>query len=61
MVGGKSKMKDWKAAARNWILNQQRFNGRRTSSRQNPKPKNESLPKLGSPQFRQDKDYDTPL
>lgn len=26
MVGGKSKMKDWKAAARNWARNQKRFN-----------------------------------
>ena len=61
LVGGKSKMKDWKAAARNWILNQQRFNGRNTSTLPNPKAKNESSPKLGSTQFRQDKDYDTPL
>lgn len=28
MVGGKSKMKDWKAAARNWMLNSQKFNSR---------------------------------
>ncbi len=26
LVGGKSKMKDWKAAARNWLLNGQKFN-----------------------------------
>ncbi len=25
LVGGKSKMKDWKAAARNWLLNAQKF------------------------------------
>ena len=25
LVGGKSKMKDWKAAARNWILNSEKF------------------------------------
>jgi len=25
LVGGKSKMKDWKAAARNWILNAEKF------------------------------------
>lgn len=25
LVGGKSKMKDWKAAARNWILNKEKF------------------------------------
>jgi len=27
LVGGKSKMKDWKAAARNWILNSIKFQG----------------------------------
>ncbi|WP_395060379.1 transcriptional regulator [Flavobacterium sp.] len=26
LVGGKSKMKDWKAAARNWMLNAQKYN-----------------------------------
>ena len=26
LVGGKTKMKDWKAAARNWLLNSQKFN-----------------------------------
>ena len=25
LVGGKTKMKDWKAAARNWMLNTKRF------------------------------------
>ena len=25
LVGGKSKMKDWKAAARNWLLNSNKF------------------------------------
>jgi hypothetical protein len=25
LVGGKSKMKDWKAAARNWIINAEKF------------------------------------
>ncbi|GAF05313.1 hypothetical protein JCM21142_104042 [Saccharicrinis fermentans DSM 9555 = JCM 21142] len=25
MVGGRSEMKDWKAAARNWMLNIQRY------------------------------------
>ena len=28
LVGGKSKMKDWKAAARNWILNSEKFNNK---------------------------------
>ena len=25
LIGGKTKMKDWKAAARNWIMNQNKF------------------------------------
>jgi hypothetical protein len=25
LVGGKTKMKDWKASARNWIMNQNKF------------------------------------
>ena len=27
LVGGRTKMKDWKAAARNWMLNAQKFAG----------------------------------
>lgn len=27
LVGGKTKMKNWQAAARNWILNSEKFNG----------------------------------
>lgn len=30
LVGGKAKMKDWKAAARNWILNSKKFNPNKT-------------------------------
>jgi len=30
LVGGKSKMKDWKAAARNWILNSEKFKTQNT-------------------------------
>jgi hypothetical protein len=26
LIGGKTKMKDWKAAARNWMLNTNKFN-----------------------------------
>ena len=26
LVGGRTKMKDWKAAARNWMLNTKKFN-----------------------------------
>ncbi|CAM2775916.1 hypothetical protein SAMN05444143_104102 [Flavobacterium succinicans] len=38
LVGGKTKMKDWQAAARNWILNVEKFNP--TSSGNNLNPKN---------------------
>lgn len=30
LVGGRTKMKDWKAAARNWILNVKKFKSRHT-------------------------------
>jgi hypothetical protein len=56
LVGGRSKMKDWKAAARNWILNAQKFsnNGKKQrNSGQNPKP--------GNLQSRTNKDYSEPL
>ena len=36
MVGGKSKMKDWKAAARNWARNQKRFNKAPEPQAENP-------------------------
>jgi len=36
LVGGKSKMKDWKAAARNWMLNIEKFQNRKIS----PQPAN---------------------
>lgn len=32
MVGGRSQMKDWKAASRNWILNWKKFNSNKTNS-----------------------------
>ncbi len=41
LVGGKSKMKDWKAAARNWLLNSQKFNSKLLCHRERsegPKP-----------------------
>ncbi len=34
LVGGKTKMKDWRAAARNWMLNEKKFN------KEKPKPGN---------------------
>jgi hypothetical protein len=56
LVGGRSKMKDWKAAARNWIINAQKFsnNGKKQrNTGQNPKP--------GNLQVRTNKDYSEPL
>jgi hypothetical protein len=35
LVGGKSKMKDWKAAARNWILNSNKFQDKTVSPQPN--------------------------
>lgn len=50
LVGGKSKMKNWQAAARNWILNSEKF---ASSSKGSPKP--------GSLNVNQNKDYSIPL
>ena len=50
LVGGKSKMKNWQAAARNWILNSEKFNA---SSNTKPKP--------GNLNVNQNKDYSVPL
>lgn len=53
LVGGKSKMKDWKAAARNWILNSEKFNKtrhpeqastERSRSIEGPKPNHLHVP-----------------
>lgn len=35
LVGGKSKMKDWKAAARNWLLNGQKFSNNKVAPQPN--------------------------
>ncbi len=35
LVGGKSRMKDWKAAARNWMLNIQKFETKSTTPERN--------------------------
>ncbi len=56
LVGGRSKMKDWKAATRNWILNAQKFSNhgkQQRNSIQKPKPGNLSAT-VG-------KDYSEPL
>jgi hypothetical protein len=49
LVGGKTKMKNWHAAARNWLLNAQKFS-------QNLRP-----PKSDHLHAEQDKDYSIPL
>ena len=49
LVGGKSKMKNWQAAARNWILNSEKFQ----SNKKQPSP--------GNLNVNQNKDYSVPL
>jgi hypothetical protein len=55
LVGGKSKMKDWKAAARNWIINAEKFTNktRHPELVEGPKPNH-----LHTPNF---KNYAEPL
>jgi hypothetical protein len=48
LVGGKSKMKNWQAAARNWILNSEKF-----AQSKSGKP--------GNINVNQNKDYSVPL
>lgn len=48
LVGGKTKMKNWNAAARNWILNSQKWNS--SEAKQS-----------GNLHTNQDKDYSIPL
>ncbi|TRX01368.1 transcriptional regulator [Flavobacterium gawalongense] len=55
LVGGKSKMKDWKAAASNWILNTQKFNP--ITKQMN----NSSTPTPGNLQTTIHKNYAEPL
>ena len=52
LVGGKSKMKNWQAAARNWILNSEKFNQQKNSN---------SASKTDRLHVNQDKQYDIPL
>jgi hypothetical protein len=49
LVGGKAKMKNWKAAARNWISRSAEFN------------KKTSVAKPGNLNVNQNKDYSVPL
>ncbi len=50
LVGGKTKMKDWKAAARNWMLNVEKFQNKETNSnsKQETFKNQESKPFSGS-------------
>ncbi|MBN2743955.1 MAG: hypothetical protein JXR39_08685 [Marinilabiliaceae bacterium] len=49
LVGGRSPMKDWKAAARNWMLNIPKYG-------KQPKPT-----RLGATHLNPNKSYDEPL
>ena len=50
LVGGKTKMKDWKAAAKNWMINAKKFAASKTT-----KPKAKNL------HTKQNKNYNEPL
>ena len=56
LIGGKTKMKDWQAAARNWILNTAKF-----SSGLPPKKTNTDKPQAQNLHTSLDKDYSEPL
>jgi hypothetical protein len=51
LIGGETKMRDWKAVARNWIMNQGKFNYKRTAVQNKPINLNE----------KNSKNYDEPL
>ncbi|MFV8271278.1 transcriptional regulator [Flavobacterium sp. GT2N3] len=55
LIGGKTKMKDWKAAARNWMLNTAKFATNTTKSDYNSQPKPMHL------HTATQKNYDEPL
>ncbi|MFV8351748.1 transcriptional regulator [Flavobacterium sp. XS2P14] len=55
LIGGKTKMKDWKAAARNWMLNTAKF------AANTPKFDYNSLPKPMHLHTATKKNYDEPL
>jgi hypothetical protein len=56
LIGGKTKMKDWQAAARNWILNTTKFN----TNLPQKKP-NSNQPQAHNLHTSVDKNYDEPL
>ena len=55
LIGGKTKMKDWKAAARNWMLNTAKFAANTQKSDYNSQPKPMHLHTVTQ------KNYDEPL
>jgi hypothetical protein len=55
LIGGKTKMKDWKAAARNWMLNTAKFAANNQKSDYNSQPKPMHLHTVTQ------KNYDEPL
>ncbi|MDX2190430.1 MAG: hypothetical protein SFY32_11250 [Bacteroidota bacterium] len=55
-VGGKAPMKDWRAAARNWMLNTAKFNAHERN-----KQADSRQPKAGHLHSSNDKDYSEPL
>lgn len=55
LVGGKAPMKDWKAAARNWMLNAKKFNKNAT------KPATQTTPSPGKLHTETRKNYEEPL
>nr|WP_319398237.1 hypothetical protein [uncultured Carboxylicivirga sp.] len=67
LVGGRSKMKDWKAASRNWILNTKRFNSRtssgpcRSTTSNNQNPHKATEPSRRSSQNTSEGNYSEPL
>lgn len=61
LIGGKTKMKDWKAAARNWIINKERFDKQNKHRWSNSSTKKKNDLKLGQTELKTDKNYDTPL
>ena len=53
LVGGKTPMKNWKAAAKNWMLNSLKYNGNNNNSKTSIQPQNLKT--------AIDKDYSEPL
>lgn len=58
LVSGKTQMKDWQAAARNWMLNTQKFNNEKTKSPQHSSSTNTRAKQLHT---TTNKNYNEPL